>query len=954
MTDTKKGPSLMTKADKTLASMLAAATLVGGVAPAALADDQTPAPNPDSGATTPITTDRLDKTIENAHAVDLTRDWTKTTKDAFDIALTNASNVKSNSTATQTDIDKATVALETAIGNLTTTEREALKAAKTDAAKYKESDYTADSYKPLKDLLAQSDPEDTKAGDSDAQTRATAITAAEGSLVAQSYADLNAAIAKADAEDARNLTYPKKADREFYAALTASKAVLGKPADASDATVKARSAAQTALTAAYNAVKGQSTEQKDFEDALAKAKAKDLSKYDDADGLRAAIEQADGLDVNTADAAAFKAATKALEDGIPQLTVNGWTVGGTALTRNADGSFSADLGEADKLPDLKATGSNGTTVTLKDAKGGFTQGGDKLGKGTVRHTLTGTTEKGRAITVTVDVKAGSETTVSMDDDNNTKVGFEQKDGVWTASINGDGKLGSAAKADGSIADVTAWAHEVAMSDGTKLERTLGEVARTTTDGKTAWVRAITYTGVTPAGAHVAVTVNASHTYNSTSELKVTATDAQSATPRDVLDVKGDVADLKDSYTADTQDHDHIGNAYRASLTGSADAVSKDPGVSVTYGISANGARTFHIKYRTLALKGTALTASDRTIDVTVPFAAPKREASNPDARLDGFDIKGDATLDPAFDPDVLDYTIHLKADQHVSVAPRTRAGTKAVAGDVSQTAFTTVQSWTVTADSGQSRVYTVTAVRDHTEQTADEKFTPHDPTGTVSKDPNPSETNTKLKSWGYTLDGKYTAVDSDTFQIPEGGTLAYESYEGQAVNATGVRSHGMTWDYDVSVLAANHETYGSTTLHVTYITAETNAAYLTGIKVDGKAIDGFDPLKTEYSVQVADPTQYVVTPQFDKMTGMSVSTHKTDSEAVVTATSADGLEKAVYTVHVSKAPLLASTGVRAGIAAAVVVVLAAIAAALGLASRRKGKAEQEDEPAETDGGTKTE
>ena len=77
--------------------------------------------------------------------------------------------------------------------------------------------------------------------------------------------------------------------------------------------------------------------------------------------------------------------------------------------------------------------------------------------------------------------------------------------------------------------------------------------------------------------------------------------------------------------------------------------------------------------------------------------------------------------------DVLDYTIHLKADQHVSVAPRTRAGTKAVAGDVSQTAFTTVQSWTVTADSGQSRVYTVTAVRDHTEQTADEKFTPAEP-----------------------------------------------------------------------------------------------------------------------------------------------------------------------------------------------------------------------------------
>ena len=82
--------------------------------------------------------------------------------------------MKSNSTATQTDIDEATVALETAIGNLTTTEREALKAAKADAAKYRESDYTADSYDPLKDLLAQADPTDDKVGDTDAQSRADA------------------------------------------------------------------------------------------------------------------------------------------------------------------------------------------------------------------------------------------------------------------------------------------------------------------------------------------------------------------------------------------------------------------------------------------------------------------------------------------------------------------------------------------------------------------------------------------------------------------------------------------------------------------------------------------------------------------------------------------------------------------------------------------------------------
>lgn len=947
----------MTKADKALASMLAAATLVGGAAPGAFAEDQTPASNPDSGTTqTEDYRTQLNDAIDAANKkTSEARNWTKTTKETFDTALADANNVKSNSQADQESIRKAADALEKATAALTTTEREAFKAAKADAAEYDRNKnlYTADSYKELADLLAQPNPADDKAGDDDAQARVNAIATAEGKLVAQSYENLDETIAKAKAEAARRLTYPKGGDT-FNQALGAAQSTLD-VFDRNDVSANAttkRNAANDRLDAAYNAVKGQSKEQAAFRSALAKAQSKlGSGAYNHTENLQKAVDQAKAINVDTADADALAAATEALENGVPFLTVKSWTIGDHTFDAADDGSLTADLGEVDKLPGLTATGSDGTVVKLEDHEGPFTQGGDKLGKGTILHTLTGVTEKGGTITVTAYVRHGAETTVSMDDGSQT--GFGQKDGVWTATLGGDGKLGSAAKADGSVADVTAWAHDVTMSDGTKLTRSLGETTRTTADGKTIWTREITYTGVTAAGAHVAVTVKASHTYDSTSELKVTATDAKTATPRDVLDVKGDIADLRDSYTADIQDHDRIGDAYKASLTGSTDAVPTDPGVSVTYGVGANGARTFHIKYRTLALKGTALAATDRTVDVTVPFAAPKREATNTDARLDGFDIKGDATLDPAFDPDVLDYTIHLKADQHVSVAPKTRAGVKAVAGDVRQTAFTTVQSWTVTADSGQSRVYTVTAVRDHTEQTADEKFTPRDPVGSVSKDPNPSETNTKLKSWGYTLDGKYTPVDSDTFRIPEGGTLAYESYEGQAVNVTGVRSHGMTWDYDVSVLAADHETYGSTTLHVTYITVETNTAALTGIKVDGKAVDGFDPSKTEYSVQVADPTQYVVTPQFDKMTGMSVSTHKTDTEAVITATSADGLEKAVYTLHVSKEPLLASTGVRVGIVAAVVAVLAAIAAAFGIASRRKGRTEQEDEPP-TDGGSKTE
>ncbi len=158
-------------------------------------------------------------------------------------------------------------------------------------------------------------------------------------------------------------------------------------------------------------------------------------------------------------------------------------------------------------------------------------------------------------------------------------------------------------------------------------------------------------------------------------------------------------------------------------------------------------------------------------------------------------------------------------------------------------------------------------MREHTDKTADERFEPPTPTGQVSDKDNPSETNTQLVSYGYTLDGEYHPQESATFTIPEHGVLAWRSYAGQVVQPTGTRMHGMTWQYDLDVLAADHTTYGRITLTVTYLTHDTHRAGLTGIKLDGHPIDGFTPDRLEYTVPVDNPDRYVLTPVFDKMTG---------------------------------------------------------------------------------------
>lgn len=932
----------MTKADKALAAVLAAATLAGGVEPAALADE-TDAPAPDTSAGDTATTTRLDTAIDKAGRVDTTRDWIADTKTAFDEALEKAKTVRADETATQETVDKAAIGLETAIFNLTTVQQANLKAAKDRAAALGaagEDTYTKDSYQALETALstANSPFEDSKAGDGQAQIAADNLDKAREALVTKAYQRLAELIAAGDTEDARDLQYTKKLDREFSNALHDAKQAQDADHKADASRDGDRTVAADALEKALGDVKGKSMEQAAFQAQYDRVKGRDPQNYKDSGDFGNALDAAGKLDVDTASASEFKALTQRLKTG-ESLKVNAWTVGGESLTETSQGKWTATLGEktGEQLKQLaEATGADGTKTALKDTDTGrFTQGGDVLGVGTVEHHLTGTAPDGAEFDVTVPVTHGSKTTAALD--KGTPVEFANRDGKWTAVVNGDNLLGSTPAKDGTIRDATAWeGHTLTLSDGTELKATLGEAKEThPADAplKTIWTRDVAYTGKDENGTPVAVTITASRTYDATARLKVTATDAENRESV-VLDTgEQDIRQVKDSYTLPALDRTLIGSRYRATL----DVAGADGAINVTNGIGANGERTFAATGIVMTLDGTAIRPVERTVRVSVPFTAPKRETANTAARLEGFRVDG-GTLSPSFDPDVLDYTIRLKEGRHVSVTPMTPDGVRAVAGDVAQTAYTTVQSWTVTAANGERRVYTVTVIRDHATKTADEAFTPKDAQGITSDIQAPTTETTDVRSWGYMLGGKYTPVASDTFRIPEGGVLAYESYAGQTVNVAGTRTHGMTWDYELGVLAPDGETYGSHTLHVTYITPDTHRAGLTGIRVDGRDVKGFSPETREYTVAVADPTQYVVSPQFDKMTGMSVSTHKTDSQAVITATSADGLVRAVYTLHIVKATVgsaLAETGATVGVIAAVVALFAAVGVALARLARRR-------------------
>lgn len=933
------------------AMLVAAASLSAGLSAPAMADETATPATPDNGTTQPAPSkprETLQKAVEQAGKVDRTRNWKD--QDAlttFASALTTAQAKLADQTTADADLTAAETALTAAQERLVkagTVEQDAR------AQKLPELEvYTGDNAKYYphaigelnKSITNLKDATDDKTGDQTIESEIGKLDNLIASLKKDNTAfnRLTAAKKAADKELGRNLSY-KDSDvkQTLQKAVNDVDATLLNDADQTLATNQKRDSTAETIERALGNMKDKGDEAVAYRNAL-KA-AQDKQKIQQKDGKAYTSESYKPLDdllnadfnADDADRDALSERTEKLNQAVEGLTVASWSIDGKTLS-NADGTLTATLDrKTAALEHPTLTGSDGSTIGLTDTAEPFTQENDQLGVGHITHTLSGTTADAAktAIRVTYDVASGTETTVTLDDGSKTGAAGKftrNEDGSWTANLTG--MLGK--DLDATAATSTTFR----LSDGTTLDGTLGETVTTTPNGTTLLTRTLTADGKDSHGTPVKAVATLSYTYDPRISLTLThksgtAENSQTVTV-DGLTADMDVNALGSVYSAGVQERGLTGDQWELNVKHGANV--SNPTIAVT--TSGEGSRILvaTIRYQRLDADGHTLVNDSKIVRVNVPFAAAPKVIGNDKAALAGIKVNGQDI--PGFSADKVDYTITAGKDERVKVSPVARDGQTVVAGDSRQTAFTTVQTWTVSKD-GESRTYTVTLVRDHTEKTADEKFTPAEPAGQVSKAENPSDDNTALESVGYMLDGAYHKSDSDEFTIPEGGILSWSSYAGQVVQPTVERDHGMTFRYELGVLSKDGTKYATRVLTVTYLTADTHRAELTGIKVDRRDVAGFDSKTMEYDVRVDNPERYVVTPSFDKMTGMSLTVHKTASQAVIKVTSADGLTQATYTLDVSKATL-ADTGTGVGLGS--LIFLLAAGAVGSLLSRRRGTAE---------------
>lgn len=934
------------------AMLVAAASLSAGLSAPAMADETGTPTTPDGGtAQTPPSKPRetLQKAVDQAGKVDQTRNWKD--QDAlttFASALTTAQAKLTDQTTADADLTAAETALTAAQERLVkagTVEQDAraqklpeLEAYMGDNAKY----YPHAIGELNKSITNLKDATDDKTGDQTIESEIGKLDNLIASLKKDNTAFIRLTAAKkaADKELGRNLSY-KDSDvkQTLQKAVNDVDATLLHDADQTLATNQKRDSTAETIERALGNMKDKGDETVAYRNAL-KA-AQDKQKIQQKDGKAYTSESYKPLDdllkadfnADDADRDALSERTGKLNQAVEGLVVASWSIDGKTLTRNDAGALSATLDrKTAALEHPTLTGSDGSTIGLTDTAGTFTQDDGQLGVGHVTHTLAGTTADGAkaAVNVTYDVASGTETTVTLDDGSKTGATgrfTRNEDGSWTANLTG--MLGK--DLDATAATSTTFK----LSDGTTLDGTLGETVTTTPNGTTLLTRTLTVDGHDSHGTPVKAVATLSYTYDPRISLTLThksgTAEESQVVAVDGLTADMDVNALGSVYSAGVQERGLTGDQWELNVKHGANV--SNPTIAVT--TSGEGLRILvaTIRYQRLDADGHTLVNDSKIVRVNVPFAAAPKVIGNDKAALAGIKVNGQDI--PGFSADKVDYTITAGKDERVKVSPVARDGQTVVAGDSRQTAFTTVQTWTVSKD-GESRTYTVTLVRDHTEKTADEKFTPAEPAGQVSKAENPSDDNTALESVGYMLDGEYHKSDSDEFTIPEGGVLSWSSYAGQVVQPTVERDHGMTFRYELGVLSKDGTKYATRVLTVTYLTADTHKAELTGIKVDGRDVTGFDPKTMEYDVRVDNPERYVVTPSFDKMTGMSLTVHKTASQAVIKVTSADGLTQATYTLNVSKATL-ADTGTGVGLGS--LVFLLAAGAVGSLLGRRRGTAE---------------
>lgn len=940
------------------AMLVAAASLSAGLSAPAMADETGTPTTPDNGTTQPAPSAK--ETLQNAvneanEIVKQGRSWQDSKAfSTFTTALNTAQNTLNKQDATDADLTAATTALTDAREKLVTAGTTAQNARKN---KLKELEgYTGDNaaYYPSEDIeelktsidVLKNAP-DTAEGDRTIESEITKLDKENG-LIARLKKDnktlnrFKTALEAATKELNRNLSYTKDdaVRQKLQDAVDEANAdaALQNIEDQTLATNQKRDSTAKKLEHALEDAKTKGDEAVAYRNALKAAQDKQkIQQKDDKAYTPESYKPLDDLlnadfNADDADRVALSERTEKLNQAVEGLVVASWSIDGKTLS-NADGTLTATLDrKTAALEHPTLTGSDGSTVSLTDTADPFTQENDQLGVGHITHTLSGTTADAAktAIRVTYDVASGTETTVTLDDGSKTGATGKftrNEDGSWTANLTGT--LGK--DLDATAATSTTFR----LSDGTTLDGTLGETVTTTPNGTTLLTRTLTADGKDSHGTPVKAVATLSYTYDPRISLTLTHKSG-TAENGQVVSVDGltanmDVNALGSVYSAGVQERGLTGDQWELNVKHGANV--SNPTIAVT--TSGEGSRILvaTIRYQRLDADGHTLVNDSKIVRVNVPFAAAPKVIGNDKAALAGIKVNG---LDiPGFSADKVDYIITAGKDERVKVSPVARDGQTVVAGDSRQTAFTTVQTWTVSKD-GESRTYTVTLVRDHTEKTADEKFTPAEPAGQVSKTENPSDDNTALESVGYMLDGAYHKSDSDEFIIPEGGVLSWSSYAGQVVQPTVERDHGMTFRYELGVLSKDGTKYATRVLTVTYLTADTHRAELTGIKVDGHDVTGFDPKTMEYDVRVDNPERYVVTPSFDKMTGMSLTVHKTASQAVIKVTSADGLTQATYTLNVSKATL-ADTGTGVGLGSLIFIL---VASAVGsLLGRRRGTAE---------------
>lgn len=395
----------------------------------------------------------------------------------------------------------------------------------------------------------------------------------------------------------------------------------------------------------------------------------------------------------------------------------------------------------------------------------------------------------------------------------------------------------------------------------------------------------------------------------------------------------------------------------------------------SFSLSAEHGLDAEVSRPKLSVDGTSriITVNVNGVDYTVRvnFQTSDIQPDSP-AKLNGIyvNLTGKAekgTLIDNWNPNRLDYVVALKdANTSAYLLPEAPAEVTVKAGNVTQSAQSNRQEWIVTdTATGASRTYSVTVTRPV--KTAVTEFQPKDPVEQPSTKEASAPNDTSLASVGYVdKNGKYVSVTSDKFDIPEGGTFSYETKVGQSAVVSS--SHkGMTYTYTVSVLSPDGNTFTQHDYTVTYITAATHKAELTGIAVDGKLVNGFDPNKTSYEVSVDNPDKWTVVGQYDKDSGMSITINKNGADATLTVTSGDGLVSKDYKVHVTKKLFggagtagvndLAQTGVNTGIIGLVIIVLAAVGGLLAVAVKKLGKrktASQDEESSDGQSNAETE